>query len=54
MLGREEAQISFSTKEGRGMSVAEQRPWLPPPSTFTGVHRHQMVLAPLLALLEFL
>lgn len=50
-LGREEVQISCSTKEGRGMSVAEQRPWLPPPSTFTGVHRHQIVLAPLPALM---
>lgn len=29
-LGREEAQISCSTKEGRGMSVAERRPRRPP------------------------
>lgn len=43
VLGREEAQISCSTKEGRGMSVAEQRPWLAPPS--------QGCTGPLLALL---
>lgn len=29
-LGTEEAQISCSTKEGRVMSAAEQRPWCPP------------------------
>ena len=29
VLGREEAQISCSTKEGRGMSTAKQRPQRP-------------------------
>lgn len=52
VLGKEEAQTSCSTKEGRGMSMAEQRPWLPPPSIFTGMHRHQIMLTPLLALLD--
>lgn len=52
VLEREEVQISCSTKEGKGMSLTEQRPWLPPLSIFTGVHRHQIMLTPLLALLE--
>ena len=47
-LGREEAQISCGTKEGRGMSAAERRPRRPSPSASSaaepslGVQRHRI------------